>query len=143
MKDYFNHIPETPQEVQQILARMQKEHAIKDALDYSDLNRYIVELESCGWTFDYDLSCGIFNLRPKNSIRITLVEACVKFKDQENLETMLFCLQPFEEVKGVVDDEKIFYYGEDPVNFIGRWMQQDFKIAFCLKRTDDFVTPQL
>jgi hypothetical protein len=62
MKDYFNHITETPKEVQAILAKMEKEHTRKDGLDYSDLNRYVNELESCGWTFDYYLDAVPFEL---------------------------------------------------------------------------------
>lgn len=58
----------------------------------------------------------------------TLVEAEILFKGESSTEVMTFCIQDEEQVRGLVNDDKIFYYGDDPRKFVGKYMNQDFKV---------------
>lgn len=55
--DLFEKINELPQEVQSILKRYE------NAENYDELNNMVDELESIGYTCEFDLNCIAFNLQ--------------------------------------------------------------------------------
>lgn len=72
MKDYFEHIEQTPAEVQEIVSEMQ-EYVEAGTFDpYTVMMMQLHKLQKIGWTFEYGLDAEPYELTPMSQPAIPI-----------------------------------------------------------------------